>query len=384
VRVNVSWVLVGLCLSSIIACSDKAPPPPITEVVVDEVSLEPYLPNTVFVGRLQAQVDVSIQAQVSGYLKARHFHEGDLIEQGTLLYELDPAQFQASLARAKADVSKAMAATAVANNNLVRGKELAPKGAISASELDKITATKLQADADLESARAQFKSAEVDLSYTRISAPISGRIGRSDFSIGDLIAPDSGQLTSLVSIDPVNAIFKVSEAVYLMHGKNRRQREQQGEDLSPMLVKLELSNRERYGLTGRLDYVANRIDETTGTIEARAVIPNPSGDLLPGQYVKVILELPNTIDTLMLPQAAVQADQQGNFVLVVDTNNTVVRHNVVLGPRVAAKVIVEQGVDEGEQVIVRGLQKVRPGQRVTMQSVTAPMMTEQAADNKGA
>ena len=350
----------------VIACSEQAPPPPMVEVVVDRVSLQPYQPNSSFVGHLQAQDDVRIQAQVAGYLQARHFREGDWIKKGSLLSDIDPAQYQAGLARAKADVAKARAAKQVADLNQKRGKELAPQGAISASEMDKLTATKLEADADLQSALAQLKSAEVDLGYTRIIAPIDGRIGRSDFSVGDLVGPDSGALTSLVSIDPINASFQVSESIYLLRDSEHREAHGNDPELPELNVKLELSNRQLYPLPGYLDFISNRIDEATGTIEARAVIPNPEGILLPGQYVKVILEVPFNVDTLMLPQAAVQADQQGSFVLIVGADNKVVRRNVVLDNRVGDLVVVKQGVDEGDRVIVRGLQQVRPGQTVSV------------------
>ncbi len=391
---NINRLLVLLVITLMVACSEEAPKQPVIEVIVDDVVLQPYQPNSTYVGRLQAQEDVRIQAKVSGYLESRHFREGDLIEKGALLYQIDSAQYQASYARAKADNAKAKAAKEVADINLTRGEELAPLGAISASELDKITATKLQADADLQASIAELQSAQVDLSYTKIIAPIAGRIGRSEITPGDLIGPDSGTLTSLVSIDPINAIFQVSEAIYLMSDERRRERIAEGREVPQLNVKLELSNREIYPESGYIDYISNRIDETTGTIEARAVIPNAEGLLRPGQYVRVILEVPYNIDTLMLPQPAVQADQQGSFVLIVDASNNVQRRNVDLGERIGELVVVNTGVDQGDKVIVRGLQKVRPGLQVTYQELSkqkaeaealrAKQQAESAADTKGA
>lgn len=377
----------AVLLAVLCGCSEEAPIRSIPEVMVDKVRLVPFQPNASYVGRLQAEDDVSIQAKVSGYLKGRHFIEGETVEKGALLYEIDPAQFEAGLARAKADTAKARAAQQVAERNMKRGQELAPKGAISVSELDKLTGTKLQADADLEAAKAQLKSAEVDLSYTKIHAPISGNIGRSDFSTGDLIGPDSGALTSLVSIDPVKAVFQVSESVYLMSEERRRAVREDQNQLPNLSVKLELSNREIYPLAGHLDYIANRIDEATGTIEARASVPNPQGELKPGQYVKVVLELPFEVDTLMLPQSAVQADQQGSFVLTVGPDNKIQRRNVVLDTRVGELVVVKQGVEEGESVVVRGLQQVRPGQVVKVKQLSAsaaPVAAEAAKTQEAA
>ena len=360
----------------LVACSEKAPTPTLVEVVVDTVRVHPFKPNSSFVGRLKAQDDVNIQAQVSGYLQSRYFTEGEMVEKGDLLYVIDPAQYEARLASARATLAKANAVKEVADRNYNRGSELAPKGAISISELDTLLAKKLEADADLQAARAGLKSAEVDLSYTTIHAPITGRIGSSEFSSGDLISPESGALTSLVSIDPIMAKFQISEAVYLIseHRRQLRIKEAGGAELNDgklpnLTVRLEMADREIYPLAGELDYISNRIDEATGTIEARAVFSNPEGLLRPGQYVNVTLELPTFIDTLMLPQAAVQADQQGSFVLVIGPDNKVLRRNVVLEDRVNDLVVVKQGVNEGDQLVVKGLQKIRPGQQVAVRSV---------------
>lgn len=367
--VKIYPLLLLAIVSVLAACSEEVPKAPVIEVIVDDVTLQPYQPNSTFVGHLQAQDDVRIQARVSGYLKSRHFKEGDLIEKGALLYQIDPAHYEASYAQAKADNAKANAAKEVADLNLLRGQELAPVGAISASELDKITATKLQASAEVQASLARLQSAKVDLGYTTITAPIAGRIGRSEITTGDLIGPDSGVLTTLVSIDPINATFQVGEATYLIQDEHRRKMMNDGREAPKLTVKLELSNREIYPLTGYIDYIANHIDETTGTIELRAVIPNSEGLLRPGQYVKIIIETSYNVDTLMLPQMAVQADQQGSFVLIVDSSNNVQRRNVELGDRVGHLVVANKGVNNGDKVIVRGLQKVRPGLQVTYQEL---------------
>lgn len=363
-----------LCSLLIAGCSTEPPPPPPVEVVTDVVRLEPYQPKTSFVGRLHAQEDVTIQAKISGYMVSRNFREGELVQVGDLLYAIDPAEFEAQVARAEADVAKAKANQAVAQRNYSRGKELLPQGAISASEMDRLTAAKLDTDAGIASAAAQLKTAEVSLSYTRILAPISGRIGRSEYSPGDLIGPNSGPLTTLVSIDPIQALFQVSEAIYVASISERTGKESQNlnnltwEDIE---VSLELTDRTFYPMVGKIDYFSNRISDDTGTMEARALIPNPRGLLVPGQYVRVILERTALVEGVFVPQAAVQADQQGSFVLLVDSVNTVQRRNVALGDRVEENVLVKTGLEAGEQVIVRGLQLVRPGQVVTSRALAA-------------
>jgi len=354
------------------ACADEPPPPPTVEVVVDEAVLAPHTPRASFVGRLSAIDDVAIEAQVTGYLTARPFKEGQFVDAGEVLFKIDPAVFEAQVARARADLARAQATQANAERNFRRGQELVPAGNISESEMDKLRAAKLEADAGVAAAQAALKTAEVNLSYTTIRAPISGRVGRSAHATGDLVGPNTGVLTTLVSVDPVYAIFQLSEATYvqvLVQRMNRGDTESLNEtDLSNVIVKLELQNGVYYPLTGRIDYFANRISADTGTLEARAVIPNPDGLLVPGQYVKVEIIQEESTQALFVRQAAVQADQQGSFVLVVE-GGTVQRRNVVLDERVEDKIVVLQGLKAGEQVIVRGLQQVRPGQPVKTRSL---------------
>ncbi|MBE9538384.1 MAG: efflux RND transporter periplasmic adaptor subunit [Proteobacteria bacterium] len=348
----------------ITACSEEAPPPRVVEVVVDEVITEPYLPKRQYVGRLHARDDVAIQARVTGYLLTRDFREGEAVEEGAVLYTIDSSEYEAALSRAKADLAAAVANQANAARNFKRGKELLPKGAISQSEMDNLTAKKLESDARIEAARAQVTSAEVNLGFTTMTAPISGRIGRSMVSPGDLVGPNSGDLTTLVSIDPIQALFQVSEDIYVAALSERLQGELSPEALLDIEVTLELTNGVMYPEVGKIDYFSNRIDVNTGTLEARASIPNSHGMLVPGQYVRVILQDTNLVEGVFLPQAAVQADQQGSFVLLVDGSSMVVRCNVDLGDRFDDMVLVKKGVEAGDRVIVRGLQQVRPGMPV--------------------
>lgn len=359
----------AICSVLLLACTPEAPPQRVVEVVVDEVVSEPYQPKVQYVGRLQAKDDVAIQARVSGYVLSRDFKEGQLVDAGDVLYTIDDSEYQAALARAKADLAAAIANQANAQRNFSRGQELLPKGAISQAEMDNLTAKKLDADASIESANAQVTSADVNIGYTVITAPISGRIGRSKVSAGDLVGPNTGDLTTLVSIDPIEAMFQITEATYVSTLTERMEGNPNLDALRSIEVTLELTNGLIYPEVGRIDYFANRIDEATGTLEARARIPNPHSLLVPGQYVKVILQDSNLLQGLFIPQAAVQADQQGSFVLEVDGSNTVVRHNVDLGDRFDDLVLVNKGVEEGDRLIVRGLQQVRPGMPVQVKSL---------------
>lgn len=368
--VNKSIAALGLAIALLAACARESPAPPMIEVVVDTVVREPYQPVYRHVGRLQAENDVAIQARVPGYLLSRDFREGELVTAGDVLYTLDASEFEAALARAKADLAAAGANQSNAVVNYQRGQDLLPKGAISQSEVDNLMAKKRDADARIEAAEAQVTSARVNLDFTTIRAPITGRIGHSTASVGDLVGPTTGNLTTLVSIDPIDVHFQVSDATYVTALGDNLNRDRDMLSLNRLEVTVELTTGVTYPEVGRIYYVANRIDETTGTLETRARIPNPHSLLVPGQYVRVILRDTKLAEGLFLPQAAVQADQQGNFVLAVTEDGTVQRHNVSLGERREDKVVVLAGVAEGDQVIVRGLQQVRPGVVVKSKPIT--------------
>jgi len=367
-------------IALIAACSEETPTVPVVQVVVDEVKSEPYQPQSTYVGRLQAQDDVTIQARVTGYLATRDFREGELVEAGKVLYRIDNSEYDAALARARADLAAALASQSNAQRNFKRGRELLPKGAISQSEMDNLTAKKLDADARIESAKAQITSAEVNLSFTVIKAPISGRIGRSRVSPGDLVGPNTGDLTTLVSIDPIEALFQVSEATYVSTVGQHMGGKLDPESLRSIEVTLELTDGIAYPEVGKIDYFSNRIDSATGTLEARARIPNPHSILVPGQYVRVVLQDTNLLEGLFLPQAAVQADQQGSFVLLVNGSSVVERRNVDLGDRFGQQVLVRKGVDAGDRVIVRGLQQVRPNMPVQVKALPGEASETTAAD----
>ena len=365
-------IVMPLLFLLITACSPEAVEQLPTEVVTEIATVKDYFPKRSYVGRLNAQEDVQIKARVTGYLTSVDFKEGEPVNVGDPLYSIDQREFEAALASARADLAAAEANLKVAELNYKRGQDLLPKSAISQADFDNLTARKLETDAGYASAQARVKTAEVNLTYTRIIAPISGRIGRSEPTTGDLVGPTSGVLTTLVSMDPIEAIFQISESTFVATTEQRLQTETAGDiELSHIEVVLELSNRQQYPIKGYIDYFANRIDNNTGTLEARALIPNPQGILVPGQYVRVILQLTDALSGLFIPQASIQADQQGSFAMVVDTNRKVVRRNIEVAERQDANIRVLQGLDAGDEVIVRGLQLVRPGQIVRTKKISA-------------
>ncbi|MEF1328880.1 multidrug efflux RND transporter periplasmic adaptor subunit VmeY [Vibrio sp. M260121] len=336
-------------------------------VVTQNVTIIDYQPSKSYIGRIEAVEDTNITAQVSGYLEARHFDEGQMVEKGQLLYSIEPSSFEAQVASAKAALAQAKAALKKAELDHQRGKNLLPRGSISQSEFDALTATLLGARAELEAANAQLKLAEVNLSYTQIRAPFSGRISDSKVSTGDLLSPSSGILTTLVSLDPVHTSFSVSERERLTLGMDRIKGDGSDES-SGVEVQLELENGEYFEHLGQLDFLGNRINTQTGTIAMRALVPNPEQQLLPGQHIKVNLRDKNAKDVIVIPRRAVQTDLEGDFAMVMAEGNVAERRNVKLGPQVEQGIIINEGLEQDDTVITQGLQRVRNGVEVRIQS----------------
>lgn len=338
-------------------------------VVTQDVTVIDYQPSKSYIGRIEAVEDTNITAQISGYLQARHFEEGQMVEKGQLLYSIEPSSFEAQVASAKAALAQAKASLKKAELDHQRGKNLLPRGSISQSEFDAWTATLLGARAELEAANAQLKLAEVNLSYTQIRAPFSGRISDTKVSTGDLVSPSSGVLTTLVSLDPVHTSFSVSERERLAMGMDRIKGDGSAES-NGVEVQLELENGQFFEHLGQLDFLGNRIDTKTGTIAMRALVPNPEHKLLPGQHIKVNLRDKNTRDVIVVPRRAVQTDLEGDFVMVTTEGSVAERRNVELGPQVEQGIIIREGLEKGEAVITQGLQRVRNGVEVRVQTPT--------------
>ncbi|ASC59520.1 TPA: efflux RND transporter periplasmic adaptor subunit [Vibrio vulnificus] len=366
--------IVGLVVASALlaGCEDKTLQQRNTMaplVVTQEVLMLDYQPSNAYIGRVEAVEDTNITAQVSGYLKARHFEEGQLVEKGALLYTIEPSSFEAQVASAKASLAQAKASLKKAELDHQRGKNLLPRGSISQSEFDALTAGLLGAQAQLEAANAQLKLADVNLSYTQIRAPFSGRISDSKVSTGDLVSPSAGILTTLVSLDPIHTAFSISERERLALGIERIK----GDGSTPSAgveVQLQLENGKEYPHLGRLDYLGNRIDTKTGTIALRAVVANPDHQLLPGQHIKVNLREKQAKSVVVVPRRAVQTDLEGHFVMVMTPGEVAERRNVSLGAQVEQGVVIREGLTQDDVVITQGLQRVRNGMQVRVQTPT--------------
>ncbi len=332
---------------------------PAPSVVVSPVTEREVSGRLEYVGRVLATSHVNIFARVKGFLTARLFEEGGQVAAGSLLFKIDPAEFETEVAAAAADVKRAKASYDLAMKELARARKLSKRGNISESTLDQRAAEAARNAADIDAAQANLTRAKLDLGYTQVTSPIAGRIGRASIDEGNLVGPDSGALASIVALDPIYVTFAVSERELIDY----RQASERGE-ARIYVPSLRLPNGTDFGHQGEINFVDNKVDPSTGTIQIRALFPNPDALLLPGVFVTVNLRTETTRRKVVIPQVAVQENQTGRFVLVVDRDDTVALRPVKMGQRTGREWIVEDGLEPGETIIIEGIQKARPGAKV--------------------
>jgi membrane fusion protein (multidrug efflux system) len=345
--------------------------PPAVGVMTAE--RRPVTETSEFVGRVEATDRVNIRARVTGFLQERLFREGGDVQEGDVLFRLERAPFEAQVEQAEANLAAANATLENARVALARARELRQTGAGTQVALDNAQAMERTGAANVLSAQAAVRVAQINLGYTDISAPIAGQIGRATLAVGNVVGPDAGTLAIIVSQDPMRVAFAVSQRTAL---ELRNRFETRGGP-DAVRVRIRTTDGRVYGETGRVDFVDNQIDRNTDTILVRALIPNPvrrtneggatpvtPRELVDGQFVTVYLEGAEPVLTITLPRASVLQDQQGSFVFVVGEGNVAQRRNVTLGRSSGETAVIERGLEGGETVVVEGLQRVRPGQPV--------------------
>lgn len=364
--------LFSLAASALVltGCSDKQaaqPKAPAPAVSVFSVESEPVGNFREFVARTEASQEVQLRARVEGEITRRNFTEGGFVQQGQLLFEIDRAPYQAALNQAQAELTARKAEATQADADYKRGQELAPDGFISQSDLGKLRSAAGQSDASVEAAKAALEQAQLNLDYTHITAPFDGQIGKRRYNVGTLVGPTSEPLATLSASDPIYVNFQLEEASYINYLQKRAAQGKQVNQAPDIDLSLRLPNNEEYDKPGQIDFADTKIDSTVGSVNLRALFPNAEGLILPGLYVTLLVESHEKKDLPLVPQAAVQENQQGNFVLVLTDKNTVEQRLVQMGRRMNAMWVVEGGLQAGEKIVIEGLQKVRPG--VEVQSV---------------
>ncbi|HUN50379.1 MAG TPA: efflux RND transporter periplasmic adaptor subunit [Candidatus Sulfotelmatobacter sp.] len=314
-----------------------------------------------FVGHVQAVYKVDLRARIEGFLERVLFREGQDVKAGDLLYQIEKVQFQAAVDQAKANLAAAQAVVVNAQLQYNRNLELSKKQFSPQSLVDEQKADLDNGRAKVMQAQAALTEAEVNLSYTDIRAPIDGRIGRTAYQIGNLVNPASGVLATIVSQDPMYVLFPVSVRDLEIIRASRREADG---GMAKIDIRLRLSNGQEYPQAGAWNLTDPQVDQTTDTLIMRATIPNPNRFLIDGQFVTAVIQQRREEPRLIIPQAALQVDQSGYYALVVDSEHKVERRPVKTGPNRDTDVVITSGIKAGENVIVDGVQKVRPGQTV--------------------
>jgi membrane fusion protein (multidrug efflux system) len=368
-------------LLGLVACGDRQPaevaaaPPP--SVIAVRAETRPVEDQSRFVGRVVAVDKVELRARVLGFLKERKFTEGQQVAVGDELFLIEPDQYQAEVQQREADVSKAVADAENADAQYARGRELLKTKSIAQSKVDELKALALVADASIAQAKAALVAAQLDLSYTKVVAPVAGRIGLSQYTVGNLVGPSSDPLATIVSSDPIYVEFPLTQRQLL---ESRREIKARGGDARDLVVLVSLPDGSAYDHPGRLNFIDVSTDAGTDTVTLRAEIPNPDGLLVDGQYARVTVQAGEPKSAVVVPQSALQVDQQGMFVVIVDAEKKAQIRRVETGAGQGADVVVSSGLKEGELVITLGVQKVRPGQVV---DATPPKAAEAVQGESG-
>ncbi len=376
-RAVIPFLLIMVLLAGCEAQSDEAAAPsqPPPEVDVVEVVTQPMVLSESFTGRVEAAETVELRARVSGYIQEVAFVEGDLVEQGELLFLIDPRPYQARVSAAQADLAQARSQLAQASSEAERARVLLGRQAISQEVHDQRQSALNNNRAMVAAAEAALQTAELDLAYTRITAPISGRIGRAMVTRGNLANADQSLLTTLVSIDPVHVYFDADEKAAFAS------RALLSNEVSNHLA-IELGGDPQRQYTGTLDFIDNRLNPSTGTLQFRAVLANPDGRIRPGEFARVEMPVARLEQALLIDRKAVLTNQDRRYVYVVNEHNLAEQRQVTTGRQVAERTVIIDGLQAGDRVIVNGVQKVFfPGMEVSPKSVaTAPVANIRASN----
>lgn len=367
-------LLLGAGLLAMAGCREDNQPPPaaVQEVAVLDVSSEPLALSTTLPGRANAHLIAEIRPQVGGIIQKRLFTEGDTVKAGQALYQIDPKPFEATLAQADASVNSARATLKAAELKAKRDAQLVKLDAISAEDNESAQAALLEARASLQSAQASQRTAKINLDYTRINAPIEGRTATSSVTPGALVtAEQTTALTTVQQLDPIYVDFTQPSATLL-----RLKRELAEGKIAPAEQKdaaritLQLEDGSTYEHEGTLTFNGVSVDESTGSVTLRALVPNPEGLLLPGMYLKATLQEGVQQNAILVPQQAVARDERGGATALVVVDGKVQQRQLTLDRAVGNRWWVSQGLADGDQVIVQGLQKVQVGQPVQVRDAS--------------
>lgn len=326
-------------------------------------------PQTESVGRIEAKYSVDVVARINGWLQKRYFQEGAFVKKGQTLFLIQPNEYAIAVQQAQAAVEQSQAALINSEKELVRARELVKNDFVSKSYYDNALATRDQNKAALDVNRANLAAAKLNLSYTKVVSPVDGKVGKILITEGNLVNPQSGALTKIVSTSPIYAYFTIKSEDYVKYMKNAADA---GKDaLSGMDVTIKLSDGSEYKEKGKLEFVNNEVDPTAGTISLRATFVNKDNILVPGDFVNVTATSKKPVSVVLVPQVAVSDSTSGTYVWVIDENKQAQQRFVKIDKQEGESWVVLEGLKTNEMVIKSGFQRLRPGSPVTYEEVNA-------------
>lgn len=348
-------------------CAKQMPPPaPLPVVIVAQPLRQQVLDWDDYAGRFEAIEMVEVRPRVSGLIQSVHFDDGAIVEKDQLLFVIDPRPYAAQLLQSQAQLARAKAALANADAELKRAQSMVEKRLISQSENETRVATQLQATADLAAVQANVEAQQLNLSFTRITAPIAGRISYRRLAAGNLVTAQSTPLTTIVTQNPIRFVFDAPESAFLKY-----KRETTNARSNP--VDIRLQDEAEYRWKGRIDFLDNALDQGSGTIRGRAVLDNPDGFLTPGMFGHMRLFASQSFEALLVPDQAVVTDQTRQVIYVVGADDVVAQKVVQPGRLIDGLRVIRAGLTASDRVVISGVQRARPGRKVTANagSVTA-------------
>ena len=364
-RLSLLLAAIVVCAVLLVAgCGDNkqpipaasAPPPAVTVVKVTAAEIKP---TTTFTGRIEARNKVDLRARVDGFLEKRLFTEGADVAESELLFAIEKGLYQAAVDQAKAALETAESTLKLADLDVDRQTQLFQRNVTAQATLDQATAKQGEARGNMLAQKAALEKAELQLSYTDIKSPIPGRIGRASVSVGNFVSPSNGALATVVSQDPIYASFPVTQREMLAVRK-----QQAASKAGEYVIYVQLADGSRYPGAGKIDFLDNTVNQGTDTVQVRALFANPDRVLVDGQLVTVVAEEGKGESALVVPQQALQVDQTGPYVLVVDKDNKIQIRRVETDVARGVNIVIRKGLAADELIVTEGIQRVRPGQVV--------------------
>lgn len=344
---------------ALFSCSSQAPPtaPPAVVIVASPLQ-QKVVDWDDYAGRFEAVEAVEVRPRVSGLIQSVHFADGEMVRKGQLLFVIDPRPYAALLSQSQAQVAGAQAALVNAESELKRARSLVASHAISEARMETLLAVQLRAASDLASAAASVEAQQLNLSFTRVTAPITGRASYRRFAAGNMVSAGSTLLTTVMSENPIHFVFDAPESALLKHKRG-------GAAARNNAVEIRLEDETEYHWKGRIDFVDNAIDQSSGTIRARAVLDNPDGFLTPGMFGRMRVLATQSYDALLVPDQSIVTDQTRQVVYVVGADNVVAQKVVQPGRLIGGLRVIQAGVSPDDRVVISGVQRARPGRKVT-------------------